>query len=93
VRSMRRCQVGRAPVIEHAYNQVRSFNQLKGNAHPLHRMASHGKKPPSESLMTGSGHLPPGQSRLARVLLVYMRGKRTTVLEEPGGHFGISARW
>jgi hypothetical protein len=32
-----------APVIEHAYNQVRSFNDLKGNAHSLHRMDPHGK--------------------------------------------------
>ena len=40
------CSVRRqrgAPVIEHAYNQVRSFNELKENAHSLHRIAYHEK--------------------------------------------------
>jgi hypothetical protein len=59
-----------APVIEHAYNQVRSFNELKEMltrfiAWPLT------EKPRSESLMMSSSHLPLGQSRLPRVLLVY----------------------
>ena len=33
----------RAPIIEHAYNQARSYNKLKGNAYLLHRMAYHEK--------------------------------------------------
>ncbi|KIK00544.1 hypothetical protein K443DRAFT_601836 [Laccaria amethystina LaAM-08-1] len=64
-----------APVIEHARFIAWALTE----------------KPRSESVMTSSGHLPLGQSRLPRVLLVYVGGERTTVLEELSGYFRVSS--